>query len=53
MIFPIENLNMQVLIWSYLRSLFIKRIALQQLQGGLCNEVDSFSCETKFFENAL
>jgi len=53
MIFTIENLNMQVLIWSYLQSLFIKRIALQQLQGGLCNEFDSFSCEIKFFESAF
>jgi len=32
-----------------LRSLFIKRIALQQLQGGLDNEFDSFSSEIKFF----
>jgi len=53
MIFTIENLNMQVLIWSYLQSLFIKRIALQQLQGGLCNEFDSFSCEIKILESAF
>jgi len=26
MIFTIENLNMQVLIWSYLRSLLIKKL---------------------------
>jgi len=44
---------MQVLIWSYLRSLLIKKIALQQLQGGLCNEFDRFSCEIKFFESAF
>jgi len=30
-----------------------KRIALQQLQGGLCNKFDSFSCEIKFFESAF
>jgi len=53
MIFIVEYLNTQVLIWSYLRSLFIKRIALQQLQGGLCNESDSFSYEIKFFESAF
>jgi len=53
MIFTIENLNIQVLIWSYLQSLILKRIALQQLQGGLCNEFDSFSCAIKFFESAF
>jgi len=55
MIFTVENLNMQVLICSYLWSLFIfiKTIALKQLQGGLCNEFDSFSCETKFFGSAF
>jgi len=53
MIFTIENLNMKVLIWIYLQSLCIKRIALQQLQGGLCNEFDSFSFEIKFFESAF
>jgi len=53
MIFTVENLNMQVLIRSYLQSLFIKRIALQQFQGRLCNEFDSFSYEIKFFESAF
>jgi len=53
MIFTIENLNMQVLIWRHLQSQLIKKIELQQLQGGLCNELDSFSCEIKFFESAF
>jgi len=53
MIFTIENLNMHLLIRSYLQSLFIKTIALQQLQGGLCNEFDRFSSKIKFFESAF
>jgi len=53
MIFTVANWNMQMLIWSYLRSLFIKGYALQQLQGGLCNEFDSFSYEIKFFESSF
>jgi len=40
MFLTVENLNMQVLIWSCLGSLFMKRIALQQLQGGLYNEFE-------------
>jgi len=48
MIFIIEKLDMQVLIWNYLQFLRIKKIALQQLQGGLCNEFDSSSFELKF-----
>jgi len=27
-----------------------KEVALQQLQGGLCSEFDSFSCEIKFLK---
>jgi len=53
MIFTIENLNMQVLIWSYLQFLFIKKITFQQLQGALCNEFDSFSYEIKLFGSAI
>jgi len=53
MIFTIQNLSMQVLIWNCLRYLFIIKIALQQLQGGLCNEFDCFSCKIKFFESAF
>jgi len=34
-------------------SIYIKKIVLQQLQGGLCNELDSFSCEIKLFESAF
>jgi len=29
------------------------KIALQQLQGGLCNGIDSFSCQIRFFESAF
>jgi len=53
MIFTIENLIMQVLIWSYLQFLLLKKIALQQLEGGLCNEFESFSFKTNFFESAF
>jgi len=49
MIFTVENLNMQVLVWSYLQFLRIKKIAFQQLQGGLCNEFNSTSFELKVF----
>jgi len=49
----LKILNMQVLIWSSLQCVLIKKVALQQLQGGLCNEFDNFSCEIKFFESAL
>jgi len=53
MIFTFENLSMQVLVWSYLSFLLIKRNAFQQLQDGLCDEFDSFSCEIHFFESAF
>jgi len=42
MIFTIENLTIKVLILSYLQFSLIKKIALQQLQGGLHNEFDVF-----------
>jgi len=38
---------MQLVIWSYFLSLLIKKIAFQQLEGGLCDEFDSFSFELK------
>jgi len=41
---------MQVLIWSYLQSFFIKKTALQQLQGGLCNEFDNFHVKLSFLK---
>jgi len=49
MIFTIENFNMQLLIWSYLKFLLLRKIAFQQLQGGLYNEIDSCSFELKIF----
>jgi len=56
-IFIVKNLNMQVLIWSYLQFLLIKyknKInAFQQLQGGLCNDFDSSSLELKIFESSF
>jgi len=43
---------MQVLIWSYLQFLLIKKIAFQQVLCGLCNEFDSSSFELKVFGRA-
>jgi len=50
MIFTFENLNIQALIWSYLRSLFIIKIAFQQLQGRLYYEFDSFHVKLSFLK---
>jgi len=44
---------MQLLIWSYLQILLIKKIAFQQVQSELCNEFDSSSFELKFFGSAF
>jgi len=49
--FTVENLNMQVLIWSSFAIFSYKKIATQQLQGGLCNEFDSSSFELQVFES--
>jgi len=53
MIFIIENLNIQVLIWSYLQFLLIIFFSFQLLQGGLYNQFENSSFEVKIFRSAF
>jgi len=57
MIFTIENLNLASVKLDLFFISTYKRIVFQHLQGGLCNEFDSFSyelsCEIKIFESAF
>jgi len=53
MIFTIENLNIQVLIWDYFLFILIKRIAFQQLQVDSVMSLIALHLNLRFLESIL
>jgi len=51
MIFYVENLNIEVLVWIYLQSLVTKKIALKSTFARWIVMFDSSSFEFKVFES--